>query len=238
MNNLQSFDIVFFQGGDYVSDFIRFVEGRKLKPKGKFTVPTDAFSHVGMIVKSDVLDHPLVLPNRTYIFESTMSGPLNDGVLNIEGNSYLGVQLRDFQEIVQKYADIPNTKIAVAHLSEKYRDIVTEVSKDSGKSILDAFTQIFNELNGTIYDLNPVSLLGSTFRICRLCRSHSEKFWKTENFLFCSELVATIYKYLGIFPDTVNPKNVIPMDFLGYDTDTIECGGIPLVLEDILYMKE
>ena len=38
-------------------------------------------------------------------------------------------------------------------------------------------------------------------------------------FYFCSELVAYIYKKLGIVSQDVNPHEVVPMYFLGYDRD-------------------
>jgi hypothetical protein len=36
---------------------------------------------------------------------------------------------------------------------------------------------------------------------------------------FCSELIAYIYKELGILNSDIEPEYVVPMDFLGYDTD-------------------
>jgi hypothetical protein len=44
---------------------------------------------------------------------------------------------------------------------------------------------------------------------------------------FCSELVAYIYKELGILAATITPEWVVPMDFLGYDRD----GEIPNCVE-------
>lgn len=237
-SNIRSLDLVFFRGSDYVSDLIRYVEGRKLCNTGKFKIQPDAFSHVGIIVKSDILDDPRLDDDKVYIWESTMSGILNDGVTNIDGRSFLGVQLRDFHEVVEKYGSIPDTKIAIAPLDESYRELLNEIERENEISIKEAFTNLFNDLNGTFYDVNPVSLFSSIFKRCRMCRSNSEKFWKTENYLFCSELVATIYRHMGIFPYSVNPKNVVPMDFLGFDDDTLENGGIPVVLDDLYYLVE
>ena len=80
--------------------------------------------------------------------------------------------------------------------------------------------------NGITYDANCWSLLSSIIPFLRPKRDHIEQFLNTDDWLFCSELVAEIYVKLGIFPDTVDPKNVVPMDFIGYDLDHVDSGGI------------
>ena len=50
---------------------------------------------------------------------------------------------------------------------------------------------------------------------------------------FCSELVATIYKEFDIIPNTVNPKDVVPIDFFGCDED-----GLPLIVHPPIFIKD
>lgn len=211
--NLRPFDLVLFSGNDFVSDTIKYLEYKQLrKPEA------DDFSHVGMIVTDQILNHPLVQPGKVYIWESTMSGKLADGVPNIDGRSFLGVQLRDFDEVIKAY-DVPNdTRIAYASLKQNPLDSPADVD-----IIKSGFTELFNSLNGTLYDLNCLSLLGALYpcirpcRNCCMCRCNSD--W-----LFCSELVATVYKRFGIFPQRVRPENVVPVDFLpGVDHDGTPC---------------
>ena len=108
-DTIKSFDIVLFRGGDYVSDFIRFLESR-YSPTQTSTqkykdITADAFSHVGLLLRGDVLEGvENVSKDKIYVWESTMSGLLSeDGLKNVENNSHFGIQLRDFDELVEKY---------------------------------------------------------------------------------------------------------------------------------------
>ena len=68
-------------------------------------------------------------------------------------------------------------------------------------------------------------------------RDDVEDLLDTGKWLFCSELVAMIYKKLGLFPPNVEPKNVVPMDFIGYDVDLPAGGGIPVIVEKLIYVR-
>ena len=50
---------------------------------------------------------------------------------------------------------------------------------------------------------------------------------------FCSELVARVYQKLGIIDQNLDPEDVTPVDFLGYDQD-----GIPKLVKDPVYFTE
>lgn len=218
-DSLRSFDLVLFRGGDFVSDFIRFAEKRQLQKPG-----SGDFSHAGIIIKSDVLNHPNVQPGKVYIWESTMSGKLSDGVYNIDGRSFLGVQLRDFDEVVDGYDKPNDTAVAICRLQQPF---------PVNEEVRSKFTALFNDLNGTRYDLNCCSLLGSLVPCLRSCRGCTEDALDTDDWLFCSELVALVYSKMGIFPGTVNPKNVVPVDFLpGIDQDK----EVPCVVQNPLYV--
>jgi hypothetical protein len=205
-DSLRSFDLVLFSGDDFVSDFIKFAEHRELKKPH-----SGDFSHAGLIVRGDILNHPNVQPDKIYIWESTMSGKLADGVNNIDGRAFLGVQLRDFDEVVAAYDKPNDTKIAICRL--QHPPTITPELKTR-------FTEFFTDTNGRIYDLNFYSLFASLFPCLRCAREPLEQITHTRGWLFCSELVALTYVHMGIFPGTVNPKNVVPVDFLpGIDED-------------------
>lgn len=228
---LQSFDLVFFRGDDFISDFIAFLEKRELiRSKSSVNISNDVYTHIGIIIKSDVLDDDRLDKDKVYIWESTMSGRLTDGVNNIDGKAYLGVQLRDFDEVMQHY-DRPNdTKIAVGYLSKEIRERWYYTSRP--ELLKSQFTKIFTGLNGIFYDANPVALFGSlSLPVCccmRKCRDATDV--ANDEWLFCSELVANVFQTLMLIPPDVNPKNVIPMDFLGFDGDT--SGRVPLIIEE------
>lgn len=232
---LKPLDLVFFKGGDYVSKLICFLEKTQM-PSREIQLrqlvqdggAADIFSHVGIVVTAEILEHPSVETGKWYIWESTMSGPLNDGVPNILGQSYLGVQLRDLSEVIRAYDAKADTRVAMGCLTESVR---SKLLMEHSRSLRERFTEVFNDYDGIRYDANIISLCSSLCRCCRGAREIGEYLLDTEDWLFCSELVAVVYKDLGIFPAKVNPKNVVPMDFLGCDADTSHDGGVPPVIQ-------
>lgn len=233
--SLNSLDLVCFRGGDGVADLITYLEKiqgaktsrYKLWGKKKIKVPANAFSHLGIIVKSDILDDPRLDPDTPYVFESTMSGSLTDGVYNIEGEAFLGVQLRNFDDVMRGYDSAIDSKIAIARLDRNLLDGF------SNEEIKTSFTEIFHRYNHIPYDFNPVSLLSSIFKLPRCLRRAAETAASSRDWLFCSELVAVVYQDMGLIPDDVNPRDVVPMDFLGYDADT---NGVPCIVEPPEYI--
>lgn len=224
---LRPFDLVMFSGADFISNLIKYCEAKGLQNK----IPTNyvapgAFSHLGLIVTSDILSHPSVLPGKIYIWESTMSGVYGEGVTNIDDKSFFGVQLRDFDLLFPVY-DRPNdTRVAVAQLVHNPLD---GRSTEERLSIRSKFTELFISLNGIRYDYNPLTLFGSLFTRLRCARDTSYAVFG-DRWVFCSELVAIVYKRFGIFPLSVKPDNMVPMDFVGYEVDSHRNGGAPMVV--------
>jgi len=222
--SLRPFDLLLFSGGEFVSKFIKHIEAEKLERITGNPVEPGAFSHVGMVVTSEILDHELVVPGKIYIWESTMGGKLGDGIPNIEGKTFFGVQLRDFDAVVPVYDLSNDTRIATARLIANPLDVCSELE------IKTKFTKIFNKYNGVMYDVNLMNEFGALFDGCRKIRDGIENIIGNDSWLFCSEHVATVYVDMGIFPRTVIPENVVPMDFVGYENDSIRKGGAPLVV--------
>jgi len=237
-DELQSLDLLLFRGSDAISDFIRLLEGHFLEPTStlldgaeKYQGSPDEFSHVGMVVRPDILDDPRTQPGAVYVWESTMSGTLGDGAYNIDGVSYLGVQLRDLGRVVADYDAPPDTRLAVAPLRPEVRAAVFGEKGERLPEVRQRFTALFKDLNGRRYDANPGSLAGAMVPPLRIFRDGAEDFLGTHNWLFCSELVALVYRELGVFPAEVRPRNVIPMDLLGFDADGVAEGGVPVVVQ-------
>lgn len=230
--NIKSFDIVLFRGGDYVSDFIRFLESRYSPTQTstqKYNITADAFSHVGLLVRGDILEGENVSKNKIYVWESTMSGLLSeDGLKNVDGNSHFGIQLRDFDELVEKYDAGEDTRIAIAHLEGSTCFDENEIKTK--------FYELFKKYNNTLYDANPVSLVSSLCTCLRPVREVSEEVLGTEDLMFCSEFVAYVLKELGFYDSDTNPKNVVPMDFIGFDADPDAKGGLPCIFSKPEYV--
>lgn len=232
-------DLIFFAGSDFVSGFIRFCQKRLAKKVDPKTVPSGTFSHVGMVVTSEILNHPKIIPGHVYVFESTMSGKLGGNVPNIDGLAFFGTQLRDYEILIPKYlassSKDKKCKIAVGKL--RNNPFISSNSK-TRRLLKNKFSQVFHTYNNISYDANVFSLAGAGWSCCRPARDDMEDLFNTTDWLFCSELIAVIYKELGIIPYDIDPKNVLPMDFLGYDTDTV--GKIPndIIDHNLLYIKD
>ena len=226
---LRPFDLVLFSGGEFVSRFIKYIEQRELHhyigPNSPTSLDAGAFSHVGMIVTSDILDHSNIKKDKIYIWESTASGKLGEGVKNIEDESFLGVQIRDFDALLPVYDEPNNTRVAIARVKNNPVDTL------GAKKAKEKFTEIYNKYNGVLYDISIIAEVGAIFGGCRKIRDVLEKSFGPDHWLFCSELIAVTYMQMGIFPKTVIPENVVPMDFLGYEQDSSDTGGIPIVVK-------
>lgn len=216
-------DLILFRGGDMVSDAIRYIQGRCLRPTGQRTLVecVKEFSHIGLVVTREILEDERLEKGKLYIWESTMSGPLTDGVKSVDGKSFLGVQLRDLDAVIESYLSDKNTKIAFAPLIEPV---------DCDKLRV-RFTHFIKRHDGTRYDANFASLFGSIFPRLRPLRNLSEKIFRTKKWLFCSELAALTYKKMGIFPADCDPRDCVPMDFLGFDEDRL-----PIVVREPIYV--
>lgn len=227
---MQSFDILLFKGTDVVSMTISKLE--------KLVVGTDQFAHVGVVLCGSDFpkNHRLFSDSITYVFESTMSGNFTDGVVAADdGKSHLGVQIRDFGEVLKSYSG----DIAWGRLLPQYRKMV-----DSKKMVVQEYIK-YNSLN---YDALPLDLLGAVFPEVRVVRDSGclgclwlpcRKFMKRG--MFCSELVTCIYKDIGIIPKTVCSSNVVPVDFLTKDaragiTWDSDC-AIPVLFESLIKLK-
>lgn len=219
---IQEFDLIYFCGSEPVSKIIRKLTSKKMRArKGKRVEYEDVWSHVAIVVSRNVLDIEELKPEELYVIESTMSGSKGDGVCNISGEGYFGVQLRSLSELLERYQDITQKakgkKIGVARMSTIAR---AGFSAEKIRPVLTAFWK--NVWSNQRYDFNPISLLGSMYTPFRPIRSAVEKIINTDEYLFCSELVATILRVCEIIPETINPKNVLPMDLVGYSEEENE----------------
>lgn len=228
---MRTFDLLLFKGPDIISGAISKIQ--------KLDIGTRApdFTHVGcVILGSDLMplarveEQNWLKPDSIYVFESTMSGKLTDGVTDVTDHARFGVQLRPLDEVVELYDAPERSRLAWAPLKKEIRDKVD--------SKLARFE--YEKYKGLRYDASAVDLAAAVnfcgarcLRDCFLfqklrdfcCCCCSEKRFdyspasdKRDNdpskWQFCSELVANIYKDIGIFPENIKADNVIPCDFI------------------------
>jgi hypothetical protein len=226
------------RGGDLISDLISFLEKHQLT-HGEFT-------HVGMAVTSDILpsyNGYILEQNEIYLMESTFSyfPDITHAVPDITtGQGKFGVQIKKLKDVIKNYIYNDKTKVAwCALINNPFDDV------EQRPILQQQFVTFFNDYHERLYDMDPIDLLGSMFPSLRQVRDgidyiinklwlkchqlphHSPALWQ-----FCSELVANVYQTIGIIPKEIDCKDVLPMDFFGYDED----GLISLVKKPV-YIK-
>lgn len=240
--HVRSFDLFLFRGKDFVSDTISSVERRK--------TGFGDFTHVGICLLGEDFppDSALYKQDTVYIFESTMSEGVPDIV---DGESHLGVQLRDMDAVVKAYDASPKTHIAWAPLLPTCRPRVCELSFLT-QSVCDRY-------GGTFYNASIVNLLGAAVPVVRFLRDRPRccaPGWacyastccccfstsandRPDRWLFCSELAANIYRDIGSLPARINPKNVLPVDFVPLSKDSSKThdadGDVPVITGEPVY---
>jgi hypothetical protein len=238
---IQPLDLILFQGADFVSQAIRKVE---LKTRGD-----GDFSHVGLVVTSDILpDVKELVPGRLYVWESTFSGQIGsiykDSVLNAEtGKGTFGVQIRDLEEVITAYEATPNAKVAWGHLQKNPWRLAS-----TKQSLIETMRGLHAKFSQRVFDAQVMDCCAAAFPCFRPARNlfqkieiqghtilTSLKFIKKGNsllnpasWLFCSELVASIYQGFGILPVEKDPRDFTPVDFIA---------GKSPVIDSILYIK-
>jgi len=213
-NQMETFDMIFFRGSEPVSNFISWLQ-KKLHHNQDVA---GSFTHVGMIIKGDHFPwcSPYYAPGKIYVFESTQSGLLGDGSFDVNSKSHLGVQLRDLDKVAETYDSTPNSKMAWGKMRQELRPNVLNCQLQLMK--------MMRKYNGLRYDASFIDLTSALWPFMRGIRRFKNHIFdkccclfpglNQKNWIFCSELVAHIYRDFGILSQHVNPENVLPCDFL------------------------
>lgn len=240
------FDLIAFRGDDFISDTISNLEYQRLG--------NGEFSHVGLVITSDILsqtDNVILEPGRLYVLESNITYGKTGGLADITGGKDPnGVQIRDLEELIQCYIVSDKNKIAWCKIinnpfDSRYCD--TENSLLERRNNLKIqFERFYVDHQHILYSMSPVTLLSSIYPIFRPLRWLRDTIWSIINSIysknkiantpnewrFCSELVANVYQLIGILPPQFNAKNVVPVDFFGFDED-----GIDSIVETPIYFR-
>jgi hypothetical protein len=197
VHRLQPLDAIFFQGTDFVSRLIRRTE--------LFVDGNGYYSHVGVIVPRSAL--PGIIPKELgdwFTWESILSGPLTDGVYDVQTNKvFFGVQLRPLKEVLLNQT----SPVGIHHLKTP----LTEAQ-------LNSLPSLFEKYNYRPYDTNCINLGGQAIpmlrRLRRSLRPGAAK-------LVCSEFVAALYQDCGLINPQYLPEDVVPINLLGFDQDKL-----------------
>jgi hypothetical protein len=236
---MRTYDLLLFRGSDFVSDSIAKVEqlvdgAAKVKQSANFT-------HVGIVIRGEDLLSPntskdekdWLKADEVYVFESTMSGDLADGCPDVHGDTHLGCQLRLLSDVVSHYDKPEKARMAWCALRKPLQTTI-DVKKTARAE--------YEKYRGLSYDLSAIDLAACAFPSIRKIRDNTvfshlrdavcrflygkERADDTtpsqgskddncvSNWQFCSEMACNIYKDIGLIPETVNPANAMPADFV------------------------
>jgi len=231
---VQPLDLLVFRGGDFVSNLISNLETSELG--------CGDVTHVGVAINRRLCPsikdfHPNASKDLLYIWESTLSGHMTDGIPHAEtGKSKFGVQLRVLEDVVGGYLKNKKANVGVAKLKNnpaiRREGESDEDYKNRRKGLKQQIHTVYVKYNHTSYNGNVLNLFGALFPKLRPLRNAAanlaKKFHHEHRWLFCSEFAAVLYEAIGVINDDtdgvhdgklLDPRDVVPMDFLGYDED-------------------
>lgn len=198
ISRIRPLDLLVFYSGDLISVAVAKVQAK---------VTGADVSHVGIAINRKACPALQVLDDDMYIWESTISGILNDGVFNAEtGRVTFGVQIRKLRDLIIAYSAKKTSNIGHAAL---IRPVTLTLQ------LRQKMCALYERYNGQKYDLNPVNLLSAAFPSLRGVRKALNAVGiGGSGWLFCSEFVTQVYMELGIIRCALNPKNILPADLL------------------------
>jgi hypothetical protein len=207
---IKPFDLICFRGSDIVSDLISEIE--------KYTFKNGDFTHVGMVITTDIITFNNGIPGKLYVWESTLSGPIGGEPDDIETNSWkFGVQIRDLEEVIQNYITNNITKVGWCRLMNNPIDMLSIETKDEYDkriSILKSNVQEFHtKYEHCLYDFKILTMIKTIFPSIDnnlLLR----KIFTSNNLIFCSELVCALYEVINIISKTVDPSEIAPVELI------------------------
>jgi hypothetical protein len=243
-------DLILYRGVGFVSDTIRFLEQEELK--------NGEFSHSGILVNSDLLPHVKELqPGNWYVLESTFSATkgllekYSTGLPNVlTGRGKFGVQIVNFAQEVPAYEKNEGAAVAWCQLiNNPWKRRFAESDTDYAirkREIIEDIWEVFQKYGARSYDWNCLDLCAALYPCLRPARNSFREVLVGDTkilssvdlhidptgWLFCSELVALVYRDLDILPPSINPLNWVPVNFLGAGKS-----GIKNLVETPIYLK-
>ncbi|KAJ3105488.1 hypothetical protein HDU96_008571 [Phlyctochytrium bullatum] len=193
---LQPLDLVLFNGKDPVAAFIRKVQRKQVVPN--LERPFHAlWTHAGILVDKTVLPLDCLEENKLYLYESIFSGEVAGYVWSF----HLGPQIRDFEAVVEE----ADSDVAICPLKADVRKrIMKQLDEDPM-----AFLNLYEKYKSFGYQ-DPLMILpqlaaadDNLFKLSSEVKNlMSSRFGfntkKESKEVFCSELVAILYKSLSL----------------------------------------
>lgn len=217
-DKIRPLDLMAFRASDCCSDIVFKSElARQKLSLNKGYV----FTHVGIIITKNIFNNPNMEDGKLYMLESTVCTNIPD----IEGVVRWGVQIRDLEQVIKDYETSNDTLVAWCPLLNNPSMAIDTADK---------FRKVYDEIRDKKWDANGWSLASALCECLRPCRCCMEHLFGTEDWLFCSEMVAIVYKALNILPTSINPKDVVPDDLVNPKNDS---DYMPVITDIPIFIK-
>ncbi len=147
------------------------------------------FNHVGIAVHTSMLGTRGCLPDDEFVvLESTLSGPINDGIYDVCNEVTWGVQMRRLSDLISTYK-ASGCLIARSECKEVDREVLAAT---------------FKAMQNIKYETNPLNLLSIHAPFLRM----------ESNRMFCSQFVASFLHRIGINTRAIDARFVSPNNII------------------------
>ena len=156
-------DLIVFHGDDFVSDTISSLE--------KYMIGDNAGSvtHVGVAITKELCPRIKGDDGQILIWESILSGPLNDGVYSEETDkSVFGVQVRDLREVVAAAVARQPTSSNVVGVCKLRKN--PYLLNGNHKQLVKKLVTAYDNFDGRQFNFDFLDLLASVFPKLRKIR--------------------------------------------------------------------
>lgn len=231
IEDIKPLDCIFFKGTEFVSHAIVELE--------KITLGVGEWSHVGLVVNREILPNLKVEDDDLYIWESTISSncPLvtSDHTLDVESEEpVFGVQLRKLKDVVKNSI---NSSVKIGWGKLKHNPLYPfpyeseEVANKRIELIKTILDRVHRNNYHRPYQKNVCRLFAAVFTYFSCCRSSC---CFGDDWMFCSQFVATVYESIGVISKYYDPELVLPQDLA---TPNYSGEQLPHILDRVVYIQ-
>jgi hypothetical protein len=216
---LKPLDIICFKNSSDISKLISIYKAKNI------IIPNDGlFDHIGLIINKRLLNIDILEDNKLYILESNISE--NKSCNDLYFNSINGIRIRELDSRINTYNENSKNSIVIGILENNpYNNI-------NNNNLKNVFLNIFNEYKNTTIINNFYSFFSYIKQYYYL---NIRKTLNTENWIFCSEFIAEIYKKLGIYPYYINSKDITPSDII---YSYMDISKIPITINTLYFLTK
>lgn len=238
-------DIIAFRGGDMISDVISMLEKYEVGC-GDFT-HVGIIVTSKLMPEVTINDTTIQLQDdRLYLYQSTINYRPTDDIDIVSKECEVGVSLCDLETVVTRYLE-NSTKTKVAYCRLINYPTIDNIIIDKFKqfyinyyerlyelNVFSLLALIFPELR-KMRDLQDLVFNKLASKLSKILRRYGliadindENFNPNNinpdnlipnNWVFCSELIVLVYQNIGLIDNTINPRDIMPVDIFGYDQD-------------------